>query len=66
MGDNLHDCLKRKASLPSLNSHSFPSVAPDNGPRIYPFSLHGMKSEDDLCVSIHVCPCVGGIPRLTS
>lgn len=60
MGDNLHDCLKRRASLLSLNPHSlFLSVAPDNNPCTYPFSLHGMKSEDDVCV------CVGGIPKLT-
>lgn len=60
-------CLKRKASLLLLNSHSLPSVAPDNGPRIYPFSLHGMKSVDMcVCVTVRVCLCVGGIPRLTS
>lgn len=68
MGDNLHDCLKRKASLLSLNSHFLLSVAPDSRPRIYPFSLHCMKSEDDcsVYVSAHVCLCVGGIPKLTS
>lgn len=59
MGENLHDCLKREACLLSLNSHSLPSAAAaDNSPHIYPFSFHGMKSEDNISVCVCECTCV--------
>lgn len=56
--DSLNDCMKREASLLSLNSHFLPSVAPDNSCHIYPFSLHGMKSEDNTCLQACQCACV--------
>lgn len=40
--DSLHDCLRRKAGLLSLNS-------PHNV--TYSFSLHDMDPADDKCVS---------------
>lgn len=62
MGDNLHDCLKREASLLSLNSHCLVSVATDKSAHIYPFSLHGMKSEEGVGVLVGV----GDSPKLKS
>lgn len=29
-----------------------PAAAPNNSPHIYPFSFHGMKSEDNICVRV--------------
>lgn len=71
MGDNLHDRLKRKASMLSLHFHSLLSVASVIVPVfIYPFDLHFGKSEDSVCLSVRMHMCsyvrVEGIPKLIS
>lgn len=58
MGEHLHDCLKREASMLSLNSHSLPSAAFDNSPHIYPFSFHGVKLGAIISPSVLECACV--------
>lgn len=49
MGENLHGFLKREACPLSLSFSS-----PDNSSHIYPFSFHGMKSEDNISVCVFV------------
>lgn len=66
MGDNLHDCLKIKGSLLSSHHYSFLSVAPDYRSCAYPFSLHGMKSEDGIRVCDGISVFVCGRPKLTN
>lgn len=46
---------EREASQLSLHSHFLPSAALDNSPHIYPFSLPGMKSEDNISLCVYMC-----------